>query len=102
MKTVIIYGFQGRFNGKSEYAYTYPEIGAIHKCMLFVAQQDQGLNFENAIKEGLRYGFSDMENLKGNPLKVEILNTETYRGFSSFYEEAIERGSSLVYYPNSH
>jgi hypothetical protein len=69
--------------------------------MLFIAQNGSELNFDAALEEGLKYGFSDVENLSGNPLKVEVLNTETFRGFSSFYEEALEQGSSLVYYPNT-
>jgi hypothetical protein len=101
MKTVIIYGFRGKFNGKPEHDYQYPVVGDIHNCMLFIAQNSQELNFDGAIEEGLRYGFSDIENLRGNPVKVEVLNTESFKGFSGFYEEALEQGSSLVYYPNT-
>jgi hypothetical protein len=32
-------------------------------------------------------------------LVVEVLNTEPYRGFSGFYEEALSSGSALVFYP---
>jgi hypothetical protein len=101
MKTVIVYGFRGRFNGKPEHEYKCPVIGESHNCMLFIAQDSQELNFEGAINEGLRYGFCELEELRGNPLKVEVLNTESFRGFSGFYEEALEEGSSLVYYPNA-
>jgi hypothetical protein len=48
-----------------------------------------------------KYGFSNITKLQGNSLKVEVLNTPTYKGFSQFYEGAIEDGSVLVYYPNT-
>lgn len=101
MKTVIIYGFRGRFNGKSEYDYKCPEVGDTHKCMLFVAQDQEELSFESAICEGLKYGFTDMEDLRGNAIKVEVLNTDAFKGFSGFYEEALRTGSALVYYPKT-
>ena len=101
MKTVIIYGFSGKYNGKPEYEYHYPEINNVHKCMLFIAQEKEEPEFENAINESLKYGFIDLTELTGNPLKVEVLNSEKFKHFSGYYEEALEEGSSLVYYPNT-
>ena len=101
MKTVLVYGFQGRFNGEAEYEFGYPKVGDIHKCMLFIAQENQDLDFENAAAEALRFGFGDLQELRGNPLKVEVLNTPAYKGFAGFYEEALATGSALVYYPNT-
>lgn len=101
MKSVYIYGFQGKFLGNSEYDYREPEVGDIHKCMIFIAQDKDELNFDAAKDEISKYGFQEIENLRGNNLKVEVLNTDNYRGFSSFYTEALEEGSSLVYYPNT-
>ena len=101
MKTVVIYSFRGRFAGKAEYEYTYPKVGDTHNCLCFISQDNEELEFENAVNESLKYGFTDTENWAGNPLKVEVLNTEGYRRFSGFYEEALNEGSSLVYYPNT-
>lgn len=101
MKTVVLYGFRGRFAVEPEYEYKCPVMGDAHNCLLFIAQDSQELDFEAAIKEGLRYGFSELENLRGNPLIVDVLNTDTYRGFAGFYEEALQEGSSLVYYPST-
>jgi hypothetical protein len=69
--------------------------------LLFISQDNEELDFENAVNEGRKYGFTDTENWVGNPLQVEVLNTEGYRRFSGFYEEALNEGSSLVYYPNT-
>jgi len=99
MSTVYIYGFQGRYSGDSEYEWNTPEVGDAHKFMLFLAQETDEHEFELAEAEIGRFGVTEIENLKGNPLKVEVLNTDTYRGFSSFYEAALDEGSCLVFYP---
>ncbi|MCC4833133.1 hypothetical protein LMH66_10875 [Shewanella sp. 10N.7] len=101
MYIVVIYGFEGTFSGKVEYEYTFPEIGNQHRCMLFLKQENDDLNFEIAASEIGKFGFGDLSNLKGNPLKVEVLNTESFKGFTGFYEEALDSGSSLVVYPNT-
>lgn len=101
MKRVVIYGFKGTFIGNSEYDYTFPNINDTHKCMLFLSQNSEELIFDAAEKECNRYGFSNIENMRANLLKVEVLNTDQYRGFTGFYEEALSEGSALVYYPNT-
>ena len=101
MITVVIYGFEGKFTGKSEYDYTFPEINNIHKCMLFLKQENDELNFDFATSEITKFGFSDLIGLRGNSIRVEALNTEGAKKFVPYYEEALEEGSSLVYYPNT-
>jgi hypothetical protein len=101
MKVVYIYGFQGMFVGNSEYDYVEPAIGDVHKCMVFIAQDIDELDFDRALIEVKKYGFDQVINLSGNTLKVEVLNTDAYKGFTGFYTEALEEGSSLVYYPNT-
>lgn len=101
MITVVIYGFEGKFNGKSEYDYAFPKIGDIHKCMLFLKQENDELNFDFATSEISKFGFSDLVDLKANAIRVEVLNTDGFKRFAPFYEEALEEGSSLVYYPNT-
>ncbi len=101
MITVVIYGFEGKFKGKSEYDYTFPEIDDIHKCMLFLKQDNDELNFDFATSEIRKFGFSDLVGLRGNPIRVDVLNTDGFKRFAPFYEEALEEGSSLVYYPNT-
>ena len=99
MSVVAIYGFHGVFSGKSEYEYRHPELGGWHRCMLFLAQGDEAPVEGAARAECAKYGFSEPEFNGYGPLKVEVLNTEQFRGFAGFYEEALRDGSALVYYP---
>jgi len=101
MSIVVIYGFEGIFTGKAEHDYSFPEISQKHRCMLFLLQDDNELDFEAASLETVRFGFEEPSNLRGNPLKLEVLNTDSFKGFAGFYHEAIESGSSLVVYPNT-
>jgi hypothetical protein len=101
MKNVYLYGFTGKYSGNPEYDYEHPELNAVHNCMLFLAQEKNELLFEEAKNEMKKFGFEEITNLKGNELKVEVLNTEQFKGFSGFYEEALNDGSALVYYPNT-
>ena len=101
MSTVFLYGFNGTFSGFSEYDWEAPKSGENHDCLLFLYQKLDEANYSEATLEIDKYGFINVENLKGNSLKVQTLNTPTYRGFSGFYEGAIKDGSVLVYYPNT-
>lgn len=99
MNIVGIYGFTGRFSGTSEYDWNHPEASATHQCMLLLRQESESGQFESAMAECHRYGFEVIENMCYGKLVVEVLNTEPYRGFSGFYEEALASGSALVFYP---
>ena len=99
MNIVGIYGFTGRYSGPSEYDWNRPEEGATHQGMLFFRQESESGQFESAMAECLRYGFEAIENMRYGKLVVEVLNTEPYRGFTGFYEEALASGSALVFYP---
>ncbi len=100
MAVVMIYGFSDHYNGESEYQWNAPAIGNTHKCMLFLRQTEEIDNAEAAISEALKYGFSELTNLRCGRLKIEALNTGQYRGFAGFYEEALKDGSALLFYPN--
>lgn len=100
MAVVMIYGFSGHYSGESEYRWQAPESGSRHKCMLFLRQIEGIDDAKAAISEALKYGFSELTNLRCGRLKIEVLNTDKYRGFAGFYEEALNDGSALLYYPN--
>ena len=100
MTIVAIYGFTGRYSGASEYDWNHPEVGATHKCMLFLRQQTDSVEYESALAECRRYGFESVENMRYGKLRVEVLNTDLYRGFAGLYEGALSEGSTLVFYPN--
>ncbi|NYZ61748.1 hypothetical protein [Luteimonas deserti] len=100
MTIVAIYGFTGRYWGVLEYDRDYPEVGATHRCMLFLSQETDSVEYESALAECRRYGFEAVANMRYGKLRVEVLNTDLYRGFSGFYEGALSEGSTLVFYPN--
>ena len=100
MSVVLVYGFTGTFIGKNEYEYSYPNLNDTHQCMLFLFQERDESDIELATNECKKYGFDIISINHGGPLNLEALNTDAYRGFSGFYEEALENGSSLVFSPN--
>ena len=100
MTRIAIYGFSGRYSGPSEYDWEHPRVGATHKCMLFFRQHSEVSEHDAAMSECRKYGFSDVENMRFGMLQIDALNTDLYRGFAGFYEEALRSGSALVYYPN--
>lgn len=51
--------------------------------------------------EGAKYGFTSITIDNGKQLSVELLNTDEYRKFYSYYEEAMDEGSALAWYPNA-
>lgn len=100
MTIVAIYGFTGRYSGNAEYDWNNPATGAVHKCMLFLRQDSDSGEFETAMSECQRYGFIDIEDMHYGKLRIETLNTDTYRGFAQFYEHALSVGSALIFYPS--
>ena len=101
MTTVYVYGFNGRYTGSPEYEYAHPELNARHKCLLFLSQDRSASQWDLAGAECLKYGFGEYEFSRAGKLDIDALNTDAYRGFSGFYEEALEQGSALVFYPNA-
>ncbi|QNH15275.1 hypothetical protein HEP74_00393 [Xanthomonas sp. SS] len=100
MTVVVIYGFTGKYSGDAEYTWNHPEVGATHKCMLFLRQDSDASEYQAAVAECGRYGFTNIENMRYGKLQVEVLNTDLYRGFAGFYEDALQEGSTLLFYPN--
>ena len=99
MDVVMLYRLRGLYSGPTEYDWHHPAPGAIHDCLLFLRQQAAQDAYPDAKLECERYGFRDIEIFECGKLHVEELNTDLYRGFSGFYEEALSQGSALVYYP---
>jgi hypothetical protein len=96
---VFIYGFEGTYSGPSEIEFDHPEEGATHKAMLFLRQDSASVDFDLALVGINNFGFTDIQALRGNHLKVESMNDPKMAVFSKYYEEALESGSSLVWYP---
>ncbi len=98
---VMIYGFSGRYTGNGVFEWDAPSIGARHRAMLFLLQEDERDAFDLALAECIRFGFDEIQDLRCGRMQVDALNSEAYRGFSVFYEEALEAGSALLYYPQT-
>lgn len=96
---VMIYGFSGRYTGNGAFEWDAPSIGARHRAMLFLVQEDERDAFDLALAECTRFGFDEIQDLRCGRMQVDALDTNTYRGFAGFYEEALETGSALLYYP---
>ncbi|MBP7622481.1 MAG: hypothetical protein KA763_00810 [Xanthomonadales bacterium] len=101
MPTVFVYGFRGKYTGSPVYDYSHPELNATHKCMLFLSQESDQSQMHLAGAECLKYGFGEYEFSRAGRLDIDSLNTDTFRGFSGYYEEALSQGSALVFYPNA-
>jgi len=98
LSTVFVYGFKGIFLGEAEYEYRYPEKGRLLKCIVFISQSANELDFNVAKTEIIKYGFSQIVELGGNQLKVESLNSGGGTKFQPYYEEAIKKGSAIAIY----
>ena len=99
MPVGVIYSFSAKYAGNPEFEWHHPEVGNVHKCILFLRQADDTDEYGLALAECRRFGFQDVSFARRGVLKVEVLNTDTYRGFAGFYDEALREGSALVYYP---
>ena len=67
---VVIYGFEGKFIGKSEYDYCFPEIDDVHKCMLF-------LNLQRILLAG--FATLCLKSLYANRCLPFYINKESYK-----------------------
>jgi len=100
MSPVAIYSFEGRFAGKAEYEYNFPEPGGTHKCMLFLMQDSEEQSWEAAGAECARYGFTDIQPTDFGIMNPAVLEEEAFKGFRVNYDETLALGSSLIYYAN--
>lgn len=101
MNKIYLYGFNGTYSGEPAYDWNSPEKGANHNCLIFLRQSKEIIDFDATTNEIRRFGFEGISGLRGNELKLEALNSDSYRGFSGFYESALQDGSCLVFYPNT-
>ena len=73
-----MYIFQGKYSGKAEYEYKNPEVGAVHKCLIFISQESEHEQYEFAETEIMKYGFCEIENMKGNLLPVSYTHLTAF------------------------
>ena len=96
----MIYKFEDSYSGHSQYAYGAPEPGEPHRCLLFLAQDVERPDYDRAKTECEKYGFEEVVFSGHEKLQSEFLNSDAFRGLAGFYEEAMEKGSSIAFYPN--
>lgn len=99
MTTVVLYGGTGKYTGASAFEWHSPEVGSVHKFILFMAHMGDETQHEEAVRELEKFGFTDLEVGQGKPIAVEVLNEPQMQVFQKHYEGALAEGSSIVWYP---
>jgi hypothetical protein len=100
MPTVFVYLSEATYSGPSEIPWHSPDVGARHKVMLFLSQNQSSASEAAATCELARFGFSEISLKPGKPITVEALNAPNMHAFHKHYEEALTAGSSVVWYPD--
>ena len=99
-QTVMLYACKATFVGEGELPYeSPPEIGSSHKCILFVRQADNEVDAQKAASLLTQYGWSSVVVTKAAAIQPESLNDPSMQVFQRHYEECLEQGDSLVWYP---
>lgn len=99
MTTVFLYGGTGKYSGVSEFEWHSPEVGSVHRFILFMAQEGEEQQQEAAMRELKKFGFTELEVGEGRPIALEVLNEPRMQVFQKHYEGALAEGSSVVWYP---
>lgn len=101
MKSIFIYLCKGTYTGNPEFDYNHPEVSENYKYLLFLYQETLEVSMALAESESAKFGFTSIKIDNGKQLSVESLNTDEYRKFTDYYEEAMEEGSALAWYSNA-
>ena len=96
-----IYTFEGVFEGKPVYEYAHPGEHTLHKCMLFLLQEGGVALWDSAIIECAKYGFENVAMDTFSLVQVEMLEKPPLKDLINHVEEALQLGSSLVFYPDA-
>ncbi|HEY1382554.1 MAG TPA: hypothetical protein VGF43_03015 [Dongiaceae bacterium] len=99
-QTVVLYKCEATFAGETSFTYAeYPAIGSVHGCILFVSQPDDQVDTQRAIEIFAQWGWSSVEIASVKPIQPESLSDPSMHVFRRHYEECLEHGDSLVWYP---
>ncbi|MET3918843.1 hypothetical protein ABID97_005674 [Variovorax sp. OAS795] len=99
MTKIYVYGAEATYAGEGDYEWEAPTLGATHRLMLFLAQEENISREDKATSELARFGFIEVHVAAGRPIEVESLNDPRMHAFKKHYEGALSEGSSLVWYP---
>jgi hypothetical protein len=100
VKTVYVYLCEATYIGECAFEWHSPEVGARHKLMLFLSQAADEPQDSLARQELGRFGFAQVDLVSGKAIFVESLNAAKMQVFQKHYEEALDTGSSIVWYPD--
>ncbi|AOS78694.1 hypothetical protein Q5W_06790 [Hydrogenophaga sp. PBC] len=99
MTKIYLYGGEATYAGHCDFEWQAPRLGARHKLILFLAQDENESREDIARSELARFGFTDFDMGTGRPIDVESLNDPRMHAFRRHYEGALDEGCSLVWYP---
>lgn len=99
MTTIYVYGCEATYAGHGDFEWESPAVGARHKLILFLAQEQEHSSADMAQAEIARFGFVDIDIGAGQPIHIESLNLPRMQAFHRHYEGALSEGNSLVWYP---
>lgn len=97
---VYVYGIEATYGGNPAFEWSSPKVGDRHNAMLFLAQDVDTPQQQEAEAQLTDFGFIDFILQEGRPVQVERLNNPTMKAFAKHYEGAMTEGSSLVWYPD--
>ena len=97
---VTLFLCQAEFSGQSEVPYAVPPaVGSEHKCILFLAQPGTEPDFDAARERLAKHGWIKAHIQRAGPFQPESVNSDEMQVFQHHYEECLEYGDSIVWYP---
>ena len=98
----MLYKCKATFTGETSVTYaTYPALNGVHGCILFVLQPDDKEDASRAAEIFAQYGWTNVTIASAGRLQPESLNQPSMRVFQQHYEECLNQGDSLVWYPQA-
>lgn len=99
MSSVYIYPGHGTFAG-SQFEWNCPPLASKHEFMLFVRQDVDKPAAHVALDAIGRYGFRQVKlTQQGKAIAAEALNDPKLAHFRQYYEDALDKGFALAWYP---
>jgi hypothetical protein len=98
--TIMLYKCEAAFTGRTSAPYgAYPTLNSVHGCILFLRQADGQADADHAIEILAQWGWTNVVIKAAKPIQAESLNDPSMHVFRKYYEECLEHGDSLVWYP---
>ncbi|HEX8778172.1 MAG TPA: hypothetical protein VF738_08630, partial [Rhodanobacter sp.] len=96
---VFLFLCRAQFSGQSEISYAEePALGSEHDCILFVAQQCDKPDYDDARSRLAKHGWVNAHIKRAGQFQPESVNSQHWQVFQRNYEECLEVGDSIVWY----